>query len=548
VLPIPRFAAFLLLAAGAVILLLAAATSSPVTAMIGGMILLVLGGALAASMPIGRRVRRERLEFAWWLAHGDPSSGGGAAVPGVPFEVRCFVRHRGQGPLLLRQLEPIVPGGAHLLREPGEGDEGAALLVPPHSRTELSFRLMAPAAGRVVLHGMPVVLEGPLGLFGVPLYFPNPLVIKVLPQAALRSSSLSRARLGQSVDRSGASRLAAGGGTEFKELREMQPGDPFKQIAWKASSRRGRWLVREVEQEVQESRTVICDVSGTMRGGEEGLRKLDYAIEAIAAEARRGISRGDRVGMVTVDGRIVDHVALGDGNPHLLRIFDALLRATEIVDDDLTEADDDDVIRTVGRYVRQQDGLDLSVPGARGRTSSFNVAALVRHAETALTEAGAKDEAVRASSPAMATLRRFCRVRGIPLPYRADPRDGGKATGLGEALRQVERQSRGPMEVIVLSDMDGLGQPDPLLSALRLLRARGHRVRVLMLDAVSFIEPPRTELNQKLYDVYARGERRRADDMRSLLVPLGVDVNVVRRSRPAALALLPQGSRRDRAA
>ncbi len=546
-LPIPRLPAFPLLAAATVILLLAAATGSPVTAMLGGTILLVLAGALAASMPIGRRVRRERLEFAWWLAHGDPSSGGGAAVPGVPFEVRCFVRHRGPSPLLLRRLEPIVPGGAHLLREPGEGDEGAALLVPPHSRTELSFRLMAPAAGRVVLHGMAVVLEGPLGLFGVPLYFPNPLVIKVL-QAALRSASVAYERAGQSVDRSGASRVAAGGGTEFKELREMQPGDPFKQIAWKASSRRGRWLVREVEQEVQESRTVICDVSGTMRGGDEGRRKLDYAIEAIAAEARRSIGRGDRMGLVTVDGRIVDHVALGDGNPHLLRIFDSLLRATEIVDDDLTEADDDDVIRTVGRYVRQQDGLDLSVPAGRGRSSGWNVAALVRHTEAALSEAGAKDEAVRASSPAMATLRRFCRVRGIPLPYRADPRDGGKAAGFGEALRQVEQKSRGPMEVIVLSDMDGLGQPDPLLSAVRLLRARGHRVRVLLLDAASFIEPPSTELTQKLYEVYARGERRRERDMRALLVPLGVDVSVVRRDRPAALALLPARPRRERAA
>ena len=123
-------------------------------------------------------------------------------------------------------------------------DAHAALAVAPGSRTELSFRLTAPAAGRVVLHGMAVVLEGPWGLFGVPLYFPNPLVIKVLPQAALRLSSHARARTGLSIDRSGASRLASGGGTELKELREMQPGDPFKQIAWKASARRGRWLVR----------------------------------------------------------------------------------------------------------------------------------------------------------------------------------------------------------------------------------------------------------------------------------------------------------------
>lgn len=544
-LPIPRPTAFALLAGATLCLLLAIVDSSPIAALIGAMLLLVLGGALAASMPIGRRVRRERLEFAWWLAHGDPSAGGGAAVPGVPFEVRCFVRHRGRGRLLLRSLEPIVPGGAHLTRDEGEASDGA-LYVPPHSRTELSFKLVAPAAGRVVLHGMAVVLEGPLGLFGVPLYFPNPLVIKVLPQAAMRLSSTARVRTGQSVDRSGASRLASGGGTELKELREMQPGDPFKQIAWKASAKRGRWLVREVEQEVQETRTIVCDISGTMRGGVEGKRKLDYAIEAIAAEARRSIGRGDRVGLVTVDGRIVDHLAPGDGAPQVLRIFDALLHATEIVDEDLTEADDDDVIRTVGRYVRQQDGLDLSQPAIAGRPSGWNVAALVRHAESGLLEASAKEEPIRASSPAMATLRRFCRVRGIPLPYRADPRDGSKATGLGEALRQAERTSRGPMDLILVSDLDGLGQPDPLLSAVRLLRARGHRVSLLVPDGVSFVEPPKTELEQKLFDIYARGERRRAVDVRTLVMPLGVEVVVVGRDRPAALAIASMTGRSAR--
>jgi uncharacterized protein (DUF58 family) len=549
-LPIPRLSAFALLGGATLALLLAAATASPLAALVGGVVLVVLAGALAASMPIGRRVRRERLEFAWWLAHGDPGSGGGAAVPGVPFEVRCFVRHRGHGPLLLRSLEPLVPGGAHLIDEP---PEGTALLVPPHSRTELSFRLIAPAAGRVVLHGMAVVLEGPLGLFGVPLYFPNPLVIKVLPQAALKMASLPRARTGQSVDRSGSSLLSAGGGTELRELREMQPGDPFKQIAWKASAKRGRWLVREVEQEVQETRTIVLDVSGTMRGGPEGRRKLDYAIEAVAAEARRSIGRGDRVGLSTVDGRIVDHVIAGDGAPQLLRIFDALLRATEVVDEDLTEADDDDVVRIVGRYVRQQDGLDLSTPPANGRPASWNVTALVRHAEAALldggaAEAGHKDETVRASGPAMATLRRFCRVRGIPLPYRADPRDGGKATGLGEALKQIERKGSGPTDLIVVSDLDGLGQPDPFLSALRLVRGRGHRVRLIVPDGVSFVAPPSTELAQRLYDVYARGERRRVEDVRALVAPLGVEVSVVGRDRPAALAISAGRGRRGRAA
>ena len=43
----------------------------------------------------------------------------------------------------------------------------------------------------------------------------------------------------------------------------------------------------------------------------------------------------------------------------------------------------------------------------------------------------------RASSSAGVLLRRFCRVRGIPLPYRPDPRDGSKGPGLAAALQAL---------------------------------------------------------------------------------------------------------------
>ena len=76
-------------------------------------------------------------------------------------------------------MEALVPGGARIL----DDEPDAVLTVPPGTRTEFSFRLVAPATGRVVLHGLAVRLGGPLGLFEVPLYFPNPLVVKVLPQA-----------------------------------------------------------------------------------------------------------------------------------------------------------------------------------------------------------------------------------------------------------------------------------------------------------------------------------------------------------------------------
>ncbi len=457
-------------------------------------------------------------------------------VPGKPFDVRCFLRHRAGQRLALRDLVPIVPGGAQLAL-----DDPDALTLEPNARTDFTFRLVAPAAGRVVLHGLAVTLPGVLGLFEVPLYFPNPLVIKVLPKAALRSRAAPRTVTGLPVERSGASLLRpTGSGTELRELRELRPGDPFKSIAWKASARIGRLMVREVEQEVQQTRYVIVDVSGTMRGGEPGRRKIDFAVEAAAAEARRTLDAGDRIGLLTVDGRILGHVLPNDGRPQMLKVFEALLDATEAVDEDLTEVDDDEVAAVVGRYVRQQDGVDFS----RGDGKGWNIPMLVRHAGEALSSVEDREK-VRASSPAGALLRRFCRVRGIPLPYRPDPRDGAKGPGLAAALREAGGRSRSPMSIVLVTDFDGIGVPDELISTVKLLRLHGHAVAFVVPDGTTFVDPPADPIGRDVYSVYARAEQRRVEDARALLAPLGVPVvRATAEDRPGLVLVRAQSHRR----
>lgn len=540
-LPIPTRTAVAALVGALLAIAAGASLGSWPATMLGGAAFVGLALCLAMTMPLGRRVRRHRLEFAWWLAHADPGSGGGAVVPGKPFEVRCFMRHRGAMRLALRAMTPLAPGGAKLLDEDDE-----VLTLGPNARTEFSFRLVAPAVGRVVMHGLAVKLPGPLGLFELPLYFPNPLVIKVLPRAALRTRSAPRTITGLPVERSGASLLSpAGSGTELRELRELRPGDPFKSIAWKASARTGRLMVREVDQEVQETRYVVLDVSGTMRGGAPGRRKLDFAVEAAASEARRTLDAGDRIGLVTVDGRLLGHVHPKDGRPQLLRVFESLLSAIEAVDDDLTDVDDDEVAAVVGRYVRQQDGVDYHRSDGKG----WNVPMLVRHVSEALADEET-ELVVRASSPAGEVLRRFCRVRGIPLPYRPDPRDGLKGPGLAAALREAGGRSRTPMSIVVVTDFDAIGSLDSLEAAAKLLRMHGHGLAFVVPDATTFTDPPEAGVASDVFEVYARGERRRFREARERFTRLGVTVlRATADDSPAiVIARAQQAMRRRRAA
>ena len=54
----------------------------------------------------------------------------------------------------------------------------------------------------------------------------------------------------------------SGDGYELRELRDHQPGDPFKRIAWKASARHGTLLVRDHEREERDVVWLLLDASG----------------------------------------------------------------------------------------------------------------------------------------------------------------------------------------------------------------------------------------------------------------------------------------------
>jgi len=476
--------------------------SAPAVAL-SSVTLLALAMLAAWTVPLGRRVRKQRLEFAWWLDRASGSSG--TIVPGAPFQVRCYVRHRGPESLSLTDVRPLA-AEVDLLPLP-ESD----LWVGATSRTEFTCRMTARAVGRVVLHGLAVSLRGPLGLFSMPLYFPNPLVVRVLPRVAGRARR-SHPRTGYAASRAGrTAQRRRGGGTDFHELRQLQPGDAFKSIAWKASARAGRLLIKEVEQEVQEAHVVVLDVMGSMRGGDAGARKLDHAIDACAALALQALHDGDRVGLVLADERPIAHVPVGEGATQLPKLYDAMLAATEVVDADLTAFDDQQVGALVARYIRHQDGLDFS-PGKSGRYRS-----LVRHVHASL-DREAFEQSVTAETPEARTLRAFCRSRGLPLAHRPEADYGRKGPALAEALQLAASRERAPRSITLITDFHGVVNTDALRRTVQLLHAHGHALTVLML-----VSPARSPLEQA---VHGRTEARQVSEARAFFGKLGVPLRV----------------------
>ena len=494
-------------------------------ALAGSAVLSGVALAYVSSLPLSRAMRRARLEFSWWLA-SRPAEGGlaGPRRPDEAVTVRVLLRNPTGDTLVFSTPRLALSPGVRYTRRQGERVE-----VGPRSAVTFDLEVRPAHAGRHVLHGAWMSMAGPLGVVWIPLYFPSPLVIEVQPRGA-SGLGAARARLGPQpmAHRAGRASRRAGEGPELRELRDHQPGDPFRRIAWGPSARRGRLLVRETEDESQTARMLVLDASATMRGDDRGRARLDYAIELCAQAARFSLGTGDRLGLVGFDARVVCALGPGDGAAHLRAVTQAAVDLRSLVDDDLTDLDDDGLVETVARYFREQEGLDVfrAVLPFEARER------IVRLIERAAGSDPLMRLPVRASEHTARMMRAFCRARAIPLPLKHDPHGAAKTAGLAAALRAAVDGAREARTVLVVSDLDTLGGD---LSALRLavghLRQKRHRLTVVSPAGEDFLAPAPTTLRGEALDTHAAvsalllaEERTRLDAARKVLGAMGVAV------------------------
>jgi uncharacterized protein (DUF58 family) len=358
--------------------------------------------------------------------------------------LKAELRNRGAQTVRGTTLRPLASSMLEVSVEPKTVD------IPGESRVRIDVVVQARRVGRWGIHGMALEVRGvPFGgegLFEVPLLFANPLGVEVFPptlEALILSPRGGRARKGSELGRP---RNVAGDGDELRELRDHVPGDPFKRIAWKASARRGRLLVREMEQEERENVWLVLDASVELWSGELGCAPLDREIDDLAAHARRHLLRGDRVGLVVYASRLRAWIQPDEGAAHASLLAAALASASNMVDADRSELDEVGVARRVSEHARPLDSRALAdLP--RG-----DLDALARRADLLRARAPFAPRVPFAHTPREQALRQYLAAFGIESPPRVEgERERAEAT-----LRKV---------------LEGLGAETPRASVVHLWAA-----------------------------------------------------------------------------
>jgi uncharacterized protein (DUF58 family) len=434
---------------------------------------------------------RGKLEIAWRLFPGWGTRR--RPVVGDRFKLEVRLRHHGFQPLRVIELKIVSSSALET--------EVTLLHLSTNEEATLTMDVRANGVGHLFLHGAVVELQDALRLFSLVVYFPAVLTLDVWPSAALKATPLrdlegagrSQSRPSDSIGEPGA-------------IRPFQSGDRIRHIVWKASARKGRLVVRELDQGGAESWQFVLDVSPSMRAGPPGRRGIDLAIEKVASLALARVAASHRVGLCAYFHGAVRLVNSASGAIQRWRLLKALMLLANPVEEALTSATATELCGVVARYLRIQEGVDVYEPSAPApgdrRWSGIAVTSTGELINLELLANGVRallkksNDSPEFSNPLIRNigtdtglLREFCRARGIELLSSMDG-SGVTTDGLREAI-SLAAHSRWPQRILVASC--GPEWLSPALSAtLRAAKRRGHEVRRLTLDTRSPATSKRT--------------------------------------------------------
>lgn len=114
-----------------------------------------------------------------------------------------------------------------------------------------------------------------------------------------------------------------GKGRDFDRLREYVCGDEFRDIAWRASARHGKLIVREFRLDRSQEIVVCLDRGHRMAARVAGLSRLDHAVNAAVLLGYLANRMEDRLGLVSFATDVSVALEPGRGASHLRRLTGA---------------------------------------------------------------------------------------------------------------------------------------------------------------------------------------------------------------------------------
>jgi uncharacterized protein (DUF58 family) len=206
--------------------------------------------------------------------------------------------------------------------------------LDPDEPVEFRYTIHCRHAGIARFEGIQVQLADTQGFFYHTLFVRQVVENPILPLRADAESRAAHQVPSNRLPPPGQHRLRKpGASSELLDLRDYQPGDPPRTIAWKVSARRDKLITREFESEVPLRCTLFVDTSSSVRllsafpdgkGGALTARPLHRIVEVAAGVVQAGLANRDLVGLCLFDEQEVQYQRPDRAGRHKNEMLQAL--------------------------------------------------------------------------------------------------------------------------------------------------------------------------------------------------------------------------------
>ncbi len=171
--------------------------------------------------------------------------------------------------------------------------------LAPGRWLQVSYKLSVSERGQHAFAAVDLRLLSPLRLWLIAETLPLAQEVRVFPNFA-RISQYTLLATDNRLSQIGVlRRRRRGEGMEFHQLRDYRQDDSPRQIDWKASSRMGRLISREYQDERDQQIVFLLDCGHRMRAKDGELSHFDHALNALLLLGYVALRQGDAIGLAT---------------------------------------------------------------------------------------------------------------------------------------------------------------------------------------------------------------------------------------------------------
>jgi len=111
---------------------------------------------------------------------------------------------------------------------------------------------------------------------------------------------------------------------EFEQIKEYVYGDEYRNVNWKATSRKGKLMVNQFQEEKSQQIYCLIDTSRVMQLPFYGLSLLDYSINSSLVILNIALKKEDKVGLVTFNSKHTNILNAEKSRGQLRKVLDKL--------------------------------------------------------------------------------------------------------------------------------------------------------------------------------------------------------------------------------